>query len=342
MNLTLKDIARELGISVTTVSKALKDYKDVSPKTKARVRAYAEKVHFKPNIQASFLRTRITKLIGLILPVLRNDFYSCVMEQMITQLEKEGYHLLVLCSNESFVNEQKQIKTLLQLQVDGIFLSVANETNSFEHLKEVLNQKVSLILFDRMVKLFPTYQVVIEEVDASYEAVCHLIQQGCKSIAHLRGPLTPQYSIDRFLGYKKALESHKFSFDKELVSICNSGSFSDGYKNTLLLLEKRPDIDAIFAIDDGVAAGALFALNTIGCQVPEEVALVGFSNWMSSSLLTPRLSTVEQNGKLMGEKVVTLFLELQKKTEEHKPLIFTKIIIPAQLMIRSSSMKKGT
>ena len=175
MNLTLKDIAQALGISITTVSKALKDYKDVNPQTRARVRAYAEQMNFRPNAQASFLRTQKTGLLGLVVPHYRHDFFNTIVETLITQAEEHNYRVVVLCSEESYEKEKKQIRELLQLRVDGIFISVAKNTNDYQHLKQVLNNKTPLILFDRKVKLVPTYQVVNNDQEAAYQATEHLI-----------------------------------------------------------------------------------------------------------------------------------------------------------------------
>jgi len=206
MNLTLKDIAQTLGISIATVSKALKDYDDISPETKKRVKEYAEKVNFKPNVQASFLRTQKTKLLGVIIPELNNDFFNETLKGILSEAEKNKYHVVVLCSKESYEKEVIQINELVQLKVDGIFLSISNKTYKYNHLKEVQQQKIPLILFDRIAKSIPSFRVIIDDQKAAFLATEHLIKQGCKNIAHFRGNLIPQMSIDRFIGYKKALE----------------------------------------------------------------------------------------------------------------------------------------
>ncbi len=339
MNLTLKDIAQAMGVSVTTVSKALKDYKDISPETKTRIRAYTEKVNFRPNAHASFLRTQKTRLIGLVLPRLKHDFFNEITESIICYAASHDYKVIVLCSEESYEKEKSQIKELLQLNVDGIFISVAKNTNDYTHLKQVIKNNTPLILFDRTVKLVPSLQVVNDDFEAGFMATEHLIKQGCKKIVHLRGDLIPQISIDRFFGYKKALEKHNIPFKKELVTICSENTFEEGYKGVFNLIKKFPDVDGLFAITDLVAIGAMGAFKELGYQIPKDVAIIGYSNWLISSLITPKLSTIEQNGNKMGKQVMQSFLDLQNTDGEMATSKYQRLIIPSRLIPRTSSMK---
>ncbi len=187
--------------------------------------------------------------------------------------------------------------------------------------------------------MVPTYQVVINDKEAAYQATEHLIKQGCKKIVHLRGDLMPQISIDLFLGYKNALEKHHIPFEKELVAICSENNFEEGYNSTLKLLEKHPDIDGLFAITDLVAVGALRAFENRGLRIPKDLAVIGFSNWMISSLITPKLSTVEQSGVLIGKKVICLFLKI-KESDVVAPPSCIQETVPAKLIIRASSRRK--
>ena len=340
MNLTLKDIAQAMGVSVTTVSKALKDYKDISTETKQRIRAYAEKVNFRPNAHASFLRTHKTRLIGLILPRLKHDFFNEIAESIIRHAASYAYKVIVLCSEESYQKEANQIQELLQLNVDGIFISVAKNTNHFDHLKQVIKHNTPLILFDRTVKLVPCLQIVNDDVQAAFMATEHLIRQGCKKIVHLRGDLNPQISIDRFFGYKRALEKYHLPFNKELVSICSENTFEEGYKGVFNLIDKFPDIDGLFAITDLVAIGAMQAFKELGYKVPKDVAIIGYSNWLLSSLVKPNLSTVEQNGYKMGMQVMQSFLDLQEADKDVLTSTYKKLIVPTELLPRASSLRK--
>ena len=200
---TLKQIAENLGISVTTVSKALKDYSDVSKKTKQLVKDEAKKLQYKPNVFAVNLRTKESKTVGLIIPEVVHHFFSSVINGIIEEAEKKGYLVIILQSNESYKLEKKQVDLLISKRVDGIMMSMANTTVDISHLQEIQRHDIPLVMFDKISKLMPCSKVVINDRKAAYDATKHLIDCGCKHIVHFRGALLPQNSIDRFLGYKK-------------------------------------------------------------------------------------------------------------------------------------------
>jgi len=205
---TLKQIAENLGISVTTVSKALKNYPDVSKKTKALVKEEAKKLHYKPNVFAVNLRTKESKTVGLIIPEVVHHFFSSVINGIIEEAERKGYLVIILQSNESYQLEKKQVDLLISKRVDGIMISLANDTVDISHLLEIKEHEIPLVMFDKISKLVPCSKIIINDRQAAYDATKFLIDSGCKKIAHFRGALLPQNSIDRFLGYKKALEDH--------------------------------------------------------------------------------------------------------------------------------------
>ena len=290
---TLKQIAEELGISITTVSKALKEYPDVSKKTRKLVRETASMLNYKPNSFAVNLRTKESKTIGLIIPEIVHHFFSSVIKGIISQAEKKGYLVIILQSNESYELEKKQIDLLLSQRVDGIIISLANGTANFSHLNEVINQEKPLVMFDKIAKIVKCSKVIIDDRKAAYLATQHLIDIGCKRIAHFRGALLPQNSIDRFLGYKKALLDNNLSYDPSLVYICECGdmSFEEGKKNAKQLIEDHDDVDGIFINTDLVAIGAITEFQQMGVKIPEDINIVGFSNWFMSSVITPSLSS---------------------------------------------------
>lgn len=207
-NITLKEIATTLGISITTVSKALKDYSDVSEKTKKAVKELAEKLNYTPNSFAVNLRTKESKTIGLIIPEVTHHFFSNIIKSIIDAAEKNGYLVIILQSNESLELEKKQVDLLINKRVDGILISLSNESNNDSHIQDILNRKIPLVMFDKIAKLAKCSKVVIDDQKAGFDATQHLIDKGCRKIAHIRGPLNPQNSIDRYLGYKKALETN--------------------------------------------------------------------------------------------------------------------------------------
>lgn len=338
-NLTLKDIAAALNLSITTVSKALKDYPDVNTNTKERVKAYAKKVNFTPNAYAAFLRTQQSKLIGVVIPRLNHFFFSNVLRGIMKaeEEEEEDYMVIVLSSDESYELEKKQINRLLQQNVDGILLSIADSTHDTKHIDAIIEQNIPLIFFDKYSKLSNCSSVVINDQKAAFNAVEHLIKQGKKNIAHLRGPLLPQNSIDRFLGYRKALEQYGLEYRKEWIFTCDQISNEEGYAYTQEIIEKHPEIDAVFAVADMPAVGAIKCLNEQKIAIPDQIAVMGFSNWRISNLVTPTLSTVNQPGIEMGEKAFELFYKEQQLIKKGEPVVYKKIELDTNLIIRQSS-----
>ena len=336
-NLTLKDIAIALNISVTTVSKALKNYPDVSVKTKERVKAYAEKVNFTPNSFAAYLRTHESKTVGIVIPRLNHFFFSSILRGIITEAEKHEYMTFILCSDESYELEKTQIQRLLNKNVDGIFLSIADKTHDLTHIQNIMDKDTNLVIFDKYSKLTPCSSVVIDDRKAAYTAVEHLIKKGKKRIAHFRGPLLPQNSIDRFLGYRQALEENGIEYDKDLVFICDEINDSEGYDHMQQILDQKMDVDAIFAVADLPAVGAIKCLIENKIQIPEEIAVMGFSNWLISSLITPSLSTIDQPGELMGRKAFQVFLDERDTIKRNEPVVFQKYEIETTLIERKST-----
>ena len=336
-NLTLKDIAIALNISVTTVSKALKNYPDVSVKTKERVKAYAEKVNFTPNSFAAYLRTHESKTVGIVIPRLNHFFFSSILRGIITEAEKHEYMTFILCSDESYELEKTQIQRLLNKNVDGIFLSIADKTHDLTHIQNIMDKDTNLVIFDKYSKLTPCSSVVIDDRKAAYTAVEHLIKKGKKRIAHFRGPLLPQNSIDRFLGYRRALEENGIEYDKDLVFICDEINDSEGYDHMQQILDQKMDVDAIFAVADLPAIGAIKCLIENKVQIPEEIAVMGFSNWLISSLITPSLSTIDQPGELMGRKAFQVFLDERDTKKRNEPVVFQKYEIETTLIERKST-----
>ena len=317
--ITLQEIADTLGISVSTASKALKDYPDVSQRTKRLVKELAATLNYTPNSFAVNLRTKESMTIGLIIPEVVHHFFSSVIKGIIYQAEKKGYLVITLQSNESYELEKKQIALLMRKNVDGILISLANQTANFDHLKEVIEQDKPLVMFDKIAKVLPCSKVIINDRKAAYTATKHLVDSGCKRIAHFRGPLLPQNSIDRFLGYKKAIEDHDIQYDPSLVYICEDMSFEEGKKYAQKLYEEHKDVDGIFVNTDLVAIGAITQLKELGVKIPEDIAIVGSSNWFMSSAITPTLTTIDQPGFKMGKTAFKRLLkEMKKKKNDEK------------------------
>ena len=334
---TLKQIAETLGISITTVSKALKNYPDVSEKTKQSVLDLANNLQYTPNSFAVNLRMKESKTIGLIIPEVVHHFFSSVVNGIIAEAEKNGYLVIILQSNESIDLEKKQVELLINKRVDGIILSLSNESNDDLHLKEIIRREIPLVQFDKIAKLIPSSKVIINDQKAAFEATEHLINKGCKKIAHIRGPVNPQNAIDRFLGYKKALEKNNIPFDPKLVYTCNNVTFDEGKEFAAQIIKEHPDVDGIFVITDLVAVGVLAYLNEINIKVPEKIKIIGFSNWFMSQVITPKLSTVDQPSFEMGVQSFKLLLEEMNANKELIPFSPKTIELTTTVIERESS-----
>lgn len=338
--ITLQDLAYELNISVSTVSKALKGYPDVSEKTKKAVVELADKLNFSPNVVASNLRTQHTKTIGVIVPEIVHHFFSNVIGGIINIAEQNGYMVILLQSNEKFELEQKQLNLLIQQQVDGILMSLTAHTTNFDHIKRVQSRGIPLVMYDKVSKNINCSKVIIDDKKAAYDAVSYLIRKGYKRIAFLGGSLTAQNFNNRFLGYKEALSEFRVEYDESLVYITNS---DDEYENGLKYAEKiinehsTENVDALFTVTDLMAIGASKFFNSQQIKIPEDIAVFGFSNWFMSSIVTPPLSTVNQPGYEMGEKSVELLLEEIALKKERKPIEIKRLVIPTSLEIREST-----
>jgi LacI family transcriptional regulator len=336
---TLKHIAEELGVSITTVSKALKEYPDVSKKTRKLVRETASLLNYKPNSFAVNLRTRESKTIGLIIPEIMHHFFSSVVKGILSQAEKKGYLVITLQSSESYELEKKQIDLLLSKRVDGILISLANGTADYKHLTEIIENETPLVMFDKIAKVVKCSKVIIDDRKAAYRATQHLIDIGCKRIAHFRGPLLPQNSIDRFLGYKQALIDNNIPYESTLVYLLNDMSFEEGKIFAKKLLKDHKDVDGIFINTDLVAIGAITEFNKQKIKVPEQINVIGFSNWFMASVISPSLTTINQPGFEMGKKAFKLLYKEIKDKKNNKSINYKDVVLETDLVLRKSTKK---
>ncbi|MBP6558530.1 MAG: LacI family DNA-binding transcriptional regulator [Flavobacterium sp.] len=334
---TLKEIAIKLGISTTTVSKALKNYTDVSPKTKAAVLELAEKLNYSPNNFALYLKSKESKTIGLIIPEVVHHFFSNVIRGIIEASEEEGYLVIILQSNETMLLEKKQVDLLINKRVDGILISLSNESNAELHLKNIMKKEIPLVQFDKISKMIPSSKVIIDDRKAAFSAVEHLIGKGCKKIVHLRGPINPQNSVDRFLGYKSALEKNNIVYDPSLVHTCIKVDFEEGREFAKKILETQPEVDGIFAITDLVAIGVLNYFNEIDPNLTKRIKVIGFSNWNMSEVITPSLSTVHQPGYEMGIASFKVLLEEIKAKKLGEKFPPKTIVLDTYVVERNST-----
>ncbi len=339
-NVTLKKIADSLGISTATASKALKDYADISESTKNKVKKLAAEWNYKPNSFAQSLRNRESRIIGLIAPQIVHHFFANIIKGVIDTAEEEGYLVITLQSGESYETEKKQLQLLLEKNVDGILISLSDRTVNYKHVSDVMDEGIPVVLYDKISKLLDCSKVIIDDRKAAFNATKYLIETGCKHIAHIRGPLKPQTTIDRFFGYKDALKAHGLPFKESLVFETQNLTFDDGYEIADSIYKSEEKIDGIFAFTDLLATGTMVRLQEYGLKIPEDVAIMGFSNWFLTKITSPALSTVDQPGYLMGKEAFKLLLmEIRAKRNDLVPE--KRIIeIPTQVVPRKSTLER--
>ncbi len=331
---TIKDIAKVLGVSVSTVSRALQDKPEISEQTKELVRETAKKMKYRPNTMAVALKTQKTYSIGMIVPQIVSTFYASVVKGVEQVANSLGYQVFVSSSNEDFEKEKKNVYGFLDHRVDGMIVSLSKSTDSFSHINHIQDQNVPLVLFDRTAKDVNVPKVVANDADAAYLAISHLISRKSKRIGLITGPEHMLIGRNRMRGYKAALANNNIEFKKEYVVRCNL-TVEDAKIATNQLLEMDTPPDAIFGINDEVAIGALFAIKEKGLRIPEDISVVGFSNSNRSRYIEPSLTTMDQNPEKIGTLAAKLLFE---QIEGNHGYAETKeIIVPADLIVRASS-----
>ena len=316
---TIKDIANVLNISAAAVSKALHNDSRISEKTKKAVRQVAENLNYQPNHLASALRSGKSKLVGVIVPKTNSNFFSATIHNIEEVLNKEGYNIIITQSNESYKKECENIDTLLFTQVDGIIVSMANETVDLQHFEKVKQAGIPLITFDRGENDLNVDYIGIDDYDSSHRIVDHLVEQGCKRIAHIGGFKHTRIYNNRIRGYIDALEKHNLPLEKELLLESNL-STEDGRNKMqeLLALDKKPD--AVYVAGDYAALGALQVLNEKNIKIPDEIALVGFGDEPFANMVTPKMTSVNQHSYQIGKIAAEKFLEYTKQNQIQQTL----------------------
>lgn len=333
---TIHDIARKLNITASTVSRALNNNLKISEATKQLVQNTAKELGYQPNNIAAALRNGKSHIIGIIVPTADRTFFASVVRGIEEVANKNDYEVIVSHSYDNLKTEVQKVDALLSARVDGIIASIGKNTNKFSHFQKVVEKGMPLLLFDRTTDELEVNQVVIDDRLGAYKVTEHLIQQGCKRIAHFTSPLKINIYKERLRGYTEALSDYGIPLEQELV-MENDMQVEGGRESTeaLLKLDKIPD--AIFSSSDYGAMGAMQVLKDRKIKIPKEVALAGFSNEPFTSFSDPTLTTVDQLSFTMGNVVADLFFD-QLKTGERKYLS-QKIVLTPELVIRQSSLK---
>lgn len=335
--ITLKDIASEFGVSISTVSKAINDSHEISEKLKDKIRAFAKDNHYRPNKIALNLLNRNTKTIGVVIPNILNYFFVQVLYGIEKITDEKGYSIITCITNQSLEKETKTLELLSNGSVDGVIISSAAEEDELphhaEHLRDLSENQIPLVMFDRVSDLINCDKVVVDDFEAGYKATKYLIQTGCKTIA-IVNPIADSI-IGRFRveGYKKALFENSFLFDEKLVEALDS---DEDLELTLSLLLNYKEIDAIIAFDEITAVKVQSIVKSKGYQVPNDISIIGFTNGQLSKYVTPAITMVSQHGKYIGELSANLLIDRIEDTKDF--LSFTTKLVKTSLIERESTL----
>jgi len=333
---TIYDIAEELGLTAATISRALNNNSKISKKTRDLVHATAIKMSYEQNTLARALKSGKSFNVGVIVPRMDSNFFASVIRGIEEQLYPRGYHVIVCQTHDQENLETGNINSLLNAQVDGILMSISNSKTKNKIFNTLSQKQVPLIFFDRKKDLPGFSSVTIDDFSGSYEATKHLIEQGCRRIAHLSNDRSLEIFKNRYLGYKQAIIDHGLEFDETLV-IETFSKVDEGRKATSILLNMETPPDAIFSSSDFTALGAIQEIKEQGLKIPEDISVVGFSNEPFTRFMELSITSVDQSPIEMGRRAAKVFLDevardTKNKNNEH-------IVLQPELIIRQSSLK---
>jgi len=345
--ITLKQIARELDVSISTVSKALRNSIEISEDTTQKIQAFAKLYNYRPNNIALSLKNRKTKTIGIIIPEIVHYFFSKVIRGIELVANQKGYNVIVGLSNESFDKEVINMEMLATGSIDGFILSTSRETlkhQDYHHFKETINQGMPIVMFDRVVNEINCDKVIVDDIKGSIIAVEKLISNGCKHIALITTKDYVSVGRLRTQGYLEALEAHKMIAESGLILKVNDDLVTDDHIEVLeeeveVLFKSNPKIDAVFAVNELYAVTAMKVARSLGLNVPDDVQVIGFSDGVLSKHATPTLTTVSQHAQKMGEIAAKLLIERldNESDDEEEVEQYQTLVVDTELIQRDST-----
>jgi LacI family transcriptional regulator len=335
--ITIKDIAQLLGVSKSTVSRALKDHPDISPETKQAVKRIADSFNYRPSQVALSLRYKKSKIIGLIIPKIYSFFFPSVINGIEEIVHQHGYNLMILQSNESYETEVDNVDLLLANNVEGLLASVSRNTKDFEHYKNVVESNIPIVFFDRVPKELYADMVLLDDVTGAYKATMHLIESGRNRIALCIGNPNLLISINRLNGYKQALSESNIPLNNEYIISCQSPEEAELKTYDLLNLDTPPD--SIFTISDLTMTGVMKAIYSLKISVPRDISIVGFCEEPFSTMYNPQLTSILPMGFEIGRVAAQRLFSrvINKNTQPIQP---QTIFIESQLVVRGSTVSK--
>jgi LacI family transcriptional regulator len=336
---TIKDIGKALGLSTSTVSRALRGSYEISSETKKLVLEYAEKINYRPNPIALSLKERRNHSIGIVVCEIANNFFSQAINGIESIAYNRGYHVIMSQSHESYERESVIVDHLASRSVDGLLVSVSSETQDYTHFKKLYEKGLPIVFFDRVANEILTHKVIADNFKGAFDATEHLIKNGFKRIAHITSAPYLSISEERLEGYKAALLKHNIEFDEKLVHYCyHGGMIYDEVEDALTKIFKlKIKVDALFAAGDRITTTCMQALQKLNKKIPDDIAVIGFTNTNVGELFNPSLSVVRQPAFEIGQVATELLISM---IESKRPVIeFENKILQTELIIRDSSAK---
>lgn len=334
--MTMKDIAKEFGISVATVSRALKDSPRISEERRKAIQQYAREHNFYPNIIGAALRhNRVmpSRMIGVIVPEFTHYYFSSILTGIEEATAARGFNIMVALSGEKYEREVSICENFHRYKVCGVIVSQAKDTKNYDHYQRLLDAGIPLVFYDRICTGVNASRVVVDDYMGAYNAVSHLIETGCKHIAFYGSPMQLEISKNRFNGYKDALLKHGLAVDESIIRVCDNRADAEVLTPDILAMENRPD--GFFAVNDDTAIGILYTVKHAGFRVPDDISICGFTNGQRAVACDPMLTTVEQRGHRVGEEAAQILMD---KVEGLIPLEkVEKRIVRTRLVIRGTS-----
>ena len=335
-HVSLKDLATELNVSISTVSRALRNHPEISQEMIRKVQDLARVRNYTPNPLAMGLLRQETRMIGVIVPDLVTHFFSSVISGIEYVAKQNGYYILISSSSESYEKEVESVRNLLNTRVEGLIVCLSQETSAYDHFDVLVNNEIPLVFFDRVCRTDEVPSVVADNTEAARQVTRHFYENGCRRIAYINGPEQLSISKLRYEGYLQGLKDCHLSFDEELVAQCNLSPEDASVATRKLLRLKNPP-DAIFGINDTVIFAAMREIKQFGLTIPTDVALVGFTGEFHSTVVEPSLTSVTHPTFEMGKEAARLFFERIKNPAAPPQ----QVVMETSLVIRNSSRKKA-
>ena len=335
---TIKDIAKALNLSTSTVSRALRGSYEISDDTKKQVLEYAEKINYRPNPIALSLKERRTRAIGVVVSEIANNFFSQAINGIESIAYNRGYHVIITQSHESHEREKVNVQHMAARGVDGLLVSLSSETADISYLKELHEKGLPMVFFDRITDEIETHKVTANNYNGAFTATEHLINQGFRNIAHITSSPFLSITKERLDGYKAALEKNNLPFNESLVKYCPHGGMIVKEVEDVLqdLSKNHPAADAFFAAGDRLTLVCFSTLKRL--KLRKDAGFIGFSNTQVADLFSPSLTTIRQPASDIGQSAIEMLIQL---IESKRPVTdFQQKVLETELFVRESSQKK--